>query len=162
MTLPPLANTSRHRRAVHTSRARQKPANRTPEVDHDDRLEMAERGAGEAHGPNRARSLPPIPCIEESTGATAQGPLPWIEGREQEARHTTSTISGFPKGLNERHRGPALLKATTRRPTARHGRILPRSAPHFGNWEGFKRHCDLTEAHPLKKPFCEYSRDFFC
>ena len=83
--------------------------------------------------------------------ATAQGPLPWIEGREQEARHTTSAISGFPKGLNERHRGPALLKATTRRPTARHGRTLPRSAPHFGNWEGFKRHCDLTEAHPSEE-----------
>ena len=65
----------------------------------------------------------------------------------------------IPKGLNERQQGLLNLKATTT--DCAHGPIPLSLKAAFGNWEGFKRHCDLMKAHALKKPFCDYSRDFF-
>jgi len=157
VTLLLLANTSRHRE-LFTSGARQKPATRTPEVDHDDRFEMAGRGRGKFTAPIAHevyhRALPK-PSIQESTEVTAQEQLPWIEGSEQEARDMAPLPDS--QGLNERQQG--LLKATTT--DCAHGPIPLCLDAAFGNWEGFKCHCDPMKAHALKKPFCDYSRDFF-
>jgi len=49
----------------------------------------------------------PRPSIQESTEATAQEPLPWIEGREQEARDIVPQLStgrrrgDGPRGVQE-------------------------------------------------------------
>ena len=149
MTRLPLANTSPHRRAVHTSRARQKPANRTPEVDHhDDRLGTAGRGAMETHGPNRARSLPPIPSIGESAEPTAQGSLPWMEGRGSRKRGIR--VAPFPDSQRTQREGTEARPSSRRRPDdRRRARVhLASFGTAFGNREGFKRHCGLTEAQP--------------
>jgi hypothetical protein len=84
--------------------------------------------------------------------------------------HTDSQSSvlscgeGFmiPKRLRPRHRG--LLQATSEdweRGTidVLKCRLCPSAA--FGNWEDFKRHCDFSEAHPVKIMFCEHCGDFF-
>jgi hypothetical protein len=69
----------------------------------------------------------------------------------------------IPKRLNERHR--RFLWAMSddwERGTADmlKCRLCPGTA--FGKWEDFKRHCDFSEAHPLKiVVFCEHCRAFF-
>ena len=173
--------------AWHTSRARRKPSAKTP-VRFNGKSEAAGRGA-ERLAPLNAHELYHRfllgPSVQkESTETPAQEKLPWVEGREQEAtwQHENSAVqpqeaisstSGIeedaagelfkiPKRLSERHKG--LLKATPedwtrgaiREPKCR---LCPGAA--FSNWEDFKRHCDLMEAHPLRISFCGYCGDFF-
>jgi hypothetical protein len=121
VTLPPLTNISPHRRAVHTSRARRQPANRTPEVDHDDRFEMVGRGAGEAHGPQSRTKFTTNTEYRGVDGSYCAGTAALGRGEGAGSEAYDWHHFRIPKGLNERRRGPALLKATTRRPTARRG-----------------------------------------
>ncbi len=68
----------------------------------------------------------------------------------------------IPKCLSERHRG--LLKATSddwARGTIRELKCQLCPGAAFCNWEDFKRHCNLMEAHPLRISFCSYCGDFF-
>jgi hypothetical protein len=109
-----------------------------------------------------------------------QGQLPWIEGSEEEAiRHCESSVvqqqvlSGnakdgerghfrIPKRLSQRHKG--LLKATSEdltRGTVRELKCQLCPGADFSNWEDFRRHCNLMEAHPLKILFCRHCGDFF-
>ena len=115
-------------------------------------------------------------------GTIAQGKLPWDEGSEDglTEQYTSNAVErynvaisakdgekedeGFmiPKRLSPRHRG--FLRATSEdweRGTVDvlKCRLCPDAG--FGNWEDFKRHCDLTEAHPLKIVFCKHCGDFF-
>jgi hypothetical protein len=68
----------------------------------------------------------------------------------------------IPKRLSQRHR--SLLVATSEDLACRTVQELKcRLCPGTGisNWGDFKRHCDTTEAHPLKISFCKYCGDFF-
>jgi hypothetical protein len=171
-----------------TGRARQNPATMTPGV-YNRKFEAAERGAGRLALPNAHgiyhRILPGPSVQGETTGTAAQVQLPWVEGSEESAawqyvssvaqpqlvissakdgeqEEAESDPFRIPKRLGERHRG--LLKATSddwARGTVRElkCRLCPGAA--FSNWEDFKRHCDLMEAHPLKISFCGFCGDFF-
>jgi len=115
-------------------------------------------------------------------GATAQGKLPWVEGSEAElTQHYASSVvqqqdtvfdakdgesenGGFviPKRLIPRHRG--FLLATSNdwargSVEALKCRLCP--GAEFSNWDLYKRHCDLSEAHPLKLVFCKHCGDYF-
>ena len=124
----------------------------------------------------------PGPSVQELMGTTARGKLPWTEGSEEElmwhdmisvAKQQDIAISAkngeregeafrIPKRLGERHRG--FLRATSEdwergSVSMLKCRLCPSAA--FGNWEDFKRHCDFSEAHPLKIEFCEHCGDYF-
>ena len=107
------------------------------------------------------------------TVTTAQGQqLPSAEERvEEEAlHHVDSTVQQqaednlfrFPRNFDEGYR--ALLAATE---TERENQAVPeircRLCPNtgFSTWADFKRHCETTEAHPLRISFCDYCGDFF-
>jgi hypothetical protein len=112
--------------------------------------------------------------------------LPWVEGRGQEAtwQHENSVVQpqevgsrateveqeanaervlfSIPKRLSERHSG--LLNATTADWARAFVHVLKcKLCPDAGfcNWEGFKRHCDQSEAHPCRLSFCDFCGDFF-
>ena len=174
--------------AGHTSRAR-KPSTRTPVTSFSDKSEAAGRGA-ERLAVQKAQGLYHRillgPSTQESMETTAWENLPWVEGREQEAtwKHENSvmepqevsssateveqeedakgTLFRIPKRLSERHSG--LLDATAEDwGRAFVHELKCRLCPDAGfcNWEGFKRHCDQSEAHPCKLWFCEFCGDFF-
>jgi hypothetical protein len=175
--------------ARHTKKARRKPVNKTPVKDVNDKFQVAGRGAGRLAAQNTQEVYHRFllgPSTQESTEATAWENQPWVEGREQEAtwQHENSAVEPqevsnsptvveqsedaeaalfrIPKRLNERHRG--LLKATAEDWARALVRALKcRLCPEAGfcNWEGFKRHCDQSEAHPFKLFFCGWCGDFF-
>jgi hypothetical protein len=171
-----------------TSRVHQKSATRTLEGYH--RIsEAAGRGAGRLAAPNAHEVyhefLPGPSVQQELVVTTAQGELPWIEGSEEEAtlNHINSVVPQqdivnsandgeranveggrlqIPKRLSARQMG--LLEATPddwARGTVRalKCRLCPRAA--FNGWEGYRRHCDVNEAHPVKLSFCNFCGDFF-
>ena len=68
----------------------------------------------------------------------------------------------IPKRLCQRHR--SLLAASSEdfaRGTVEEMKCRLCPGAGFSNWEDFKRHCDLMEAHPLKILFCRHCGDFF-
>ena len=127
------------------------------------------------------------PSAQESTEVTAWENQPWVEGREQIAmwQHENSVVQpqevsssgtevgqededaegalfSIPKRLSQRHSG--LLNATAEDWARAFVRVLKcKLCPDAGfcNWEGFKRHCDQSEAHPFRLSFCELCGDFF-
>ena len=126
------------------------------------------------------------PSTQGSMEAATWENQPWVEGREQEAtwRHENSVMepqevsSGatdgeheentegvlfpIPKRLSERHSG--LLDATAEdwaRALVRELKCKLCPDAGFCNWEGFKRHCGQSEAHPSKLWFCDFCGDFF-
>jgi len=122
----------------------------------------------------------PGPSVQkELVGATVQGKLPRIEGSEEEPiQHYTSSVvqalsrNGkegerrdyfkIPKRLSVMHRN--FLEVTSddlARETVRElkCRLCPEAG--FRDWEGFKRHCEHGEAHPLEIWFCSHCGDFF-
>jgi hypothetical protein len=169
-----------------TSRARHKSSTKTP-IAIDRKFEAAGCRAGRLTAPNTQevyyQSLPGPSVQKESVGTTTQDQLSWFEGTEEEVtRHCKSgvvqrqvlsnrAVDGedgernhfqIPKRLGQRHR--SLLDATSddlARGTVQglKCRLCPDAG--FRNWEYFKRHCDLMEAHPLKISFCEDCGDFF-
>ncbi|KAH9982808.1 hypothetical protein BGW80DRAFT_1555843 [Lactifluus volemus] len=83
----------------------------------------------------------------------------WVEGSAVEA--TQRTLQDPPR-LKERHR--ALLAATQADWERAAVDVLKcRLCPDadFSDFEDFKRHCDTSEAHPLKISFCSHCGDFF-
>jgi hypothetical protein len=111
-----------------------------------------------------------------------QDQVPWFERSEEEVtRHFTSGVTvvqqrvlsnrakngergpfRIPECLSQRHR--SLLDATA--DDLARGMVEElkcRLCPGAGlsNWEAFKRHCDVMEAHPLKISFCRHCGDFF-
>ena len=174
--------------ARHTRKARRKPVTRTPVKEFNSKFEVAGRGA-ERLATQNAQELYhqfPLGPSTQSTEAAAWENQPWVEGREQEAtwQHEDSLMqpqevsSGateveqeedaegalfrIPKRLSERHSG--LLNATAEDWARAFVRELKcRLCPDAGfcNWEGFKRHCGQSEAHPSKLWFCEFCGDFF-
>jgi len=166
-----------------TSRARHKSSTKTPTVINA-KFKAAGRGAGRLAAPNAQgvyhQSLPGPSVRKELVGTTVQDQLSWVEGSEEEVTgHYTSGVVQqqvlsnramdgerdqfqFPKRLGQRHR--SLLDATSgdlARGTVQglKCRLCPDAG--FRNWESFKRHCDLMEAHPLKISFCGDCGDFF-
>jgi len=170
-----------------TSRARQKPATRTP-VRIYGKSEAAGRGAGMLAAPiahEVYRQFLPGPSVQEALmGATAQGQLPWIEGSEEcvsltftgnaveqpdvvntaTDREGKNAEDGFriPTGLTERQQ--RLLMATPEERERGVVRVLkcivcPKSG--FSRWESFTRHCERTEGHPEDLFFCRFCGDFF-
>jgi hypothetical protein len=168
-----------------TSRAHHKSATRTPDGINC-KSEAVGRGAGKLAAPNAHEVYYQSPLGSSVQrvfmGTIAQGKLPWDEGSEDELteQYTSSAVEqqdvaisakdgekedeGFviPKRLSPRHRG--FLRATSE--DWEHGtinvlkcRLCPNAG--FGNWEDFKRHCDFSEAHPLRIVFCEHCGDFF-
>ena len=174
--------------AGHTSRAR-KPSTRTPVENFSAKSEAAGRGAERLAVQNAQELYHRIllgPSAQESMETTAWENLPWVEGREQEAtwKHEDSVAepqevsSGatdgeqgedaegalfrIPKRLSERHSG--LLGATAEdwaRAVVRELKCNLCPEAGFCNWEGFKRHCGQSEAHPSKVWFCDFCGDFF-
>ena len=171
-----------------TSRARHKSATRTlSEIN--GKSEAAGHGAGRLAAPNAYEiyhQFRPGPSVQkELVGITAQGGLPWIEGSEGEATRTyTSSVVGqqeivnhandgegerveernfrIPRRLSQRQMG--LLEATPddlAREAVRELKCRLCPGAGFGNWEDYRRHCDLMEAHPLKLTFCDFCGDFF-
>ena len=170
-------------------RARQNPATMIPVSENNDTSKAAGRGAEKltVHNAHEVyRRILPGPSVQgATTGTTAEEGLPWVEGSEEGAMwrcvssvaepqeviisamggETEAAERGafrIPKRFSERHRG--LLNATSddwARGTIRElkCRLCPEAA--FSNWEDFKRHCDLMEAHPLRISFCDYCGDFF-
>ena len=173
--------------AGHTRRAR-KPSTRTP-ARFNDKSEAAGRGAERLAVQNAQELYHQIllgPNAQESMKTTTWENLPWVEGREQEATRqyersvvepqevSSSTteveqeedaegaLFRIPKRLSERHSG--LLNATPEdwaRAFVRELKCKLCPEAGFCNWEGFKRHCGQSEAHPSKVWFCEFCGDFF-
>jgi len=173
--------------AESTSRAPLKSATETP-GEFSAISEAVGRGVGRLAAPNAHEvyhQFLPGPSVQKLAGTTALGEPPRIEGSEVEAtQHYASGVVQqqvlysnakvgeredeerarfrIPKRLNQRHRS---LLATTSEDLARETvqelkcRLCPDTG--FSNWENFKRHCDLMEAHPLKISFCEHCGDFF-
>jgi hypothetical protein len=173
-----------------TSRIPQKPANRTLTRSGKD-SEAAERRASKLAAPNAQgvsyQSLPGPRVQKDLVGTTVQGKLPWVEESEKETiwyyagsvvqqqRNSKSAMDRgrerrdgekahfeIPKRLSQRHK--SLLEATSEDLAREEVRELKcRMCPNagFSNWEDFKRHCDLMEAHPLKILFCKHCGDFF-
>ena len=175
--------------AGHTSRAR-KPCTRTPAKQFNDKSEAARRGAEMLAVQNAQELYHRMllgPSTQESMVTTAWENQPWVEGREQIAtwQHEDSVVQpqevsssateveqededaegglfSIPKRLNQRHSG--LLNATVEDWARAFVRVLKcKLCPDAGfcNWEGFKRHCDQSEAHPFRLSFCELCGDFF-
>jgi hypothetical protein len=175
--------------ARHTRKARRKPVTRTPVKEFNSLFEVAGRGA-ERLAAQDAQELNHRfllgPSTQEVTEATVWENQPWVEGREQEAtwqqessavepqevsssatvveqaEDAEAALFRIPKRLNERHSG--LLNATAEDWARALVRALKcRLCPEAGfcNWEGFKRHCDQSEAHPFKLFFCGWCGDFF-
>ena len=97
--------------------------------------------------------------------------FPWVEERvEEEALHHMATTAQqeaedlfqIPSNFHEGYR---ILLAATRADWTRGAvdeikcRLCHDSW--FTKWEDFKRHCKVTEAHPLEISFCEHCGDFF-
>ena len=174
--------------AGRTSRAR-KPSTRTPASKFNNKSEVAGRGAeglAVQNAPELYHRILLGPSTQESMEATTCENLPRVEGREQEAtwQHEDGAVEPqgvstsaaeveqeedaegalfpIPKRLNERHSG--FLDATTEDWARAFVRALKcKLCPDAGfcNWEGFKRHCDQSEAHPYKLYFCGWCGDFF-
>ena len=170
------------------SRARQKPADRTP-TGVNDKSEATGRGAGMLAAPithEVYHQFLPGPSVQEAlVGTTAQGQLPWIEGSEEsmtleftgnavgqldvvntaeDGEGADAEEDGFriPKGLDERYQ--RLLMATPEERARGVVRVLkcvicPKAG--FSKWDNFTRHCDRTEAHPVTFVFCRFCGDFF-
>ena len=175
--------------ARHTRKARRKLVTRTPVKDINGKFEVAGRGAERLAAQNAQELYHRFllgPSTQESTEAAAWENQSWVEGREQDAtwKHENSVVESqeesssatevkqeedaggapfpIPKRLSERHSG--LLNATAEDWARGFVRVLKcKLCPEAGfcNWEGFKRHCDQTEAHPSKLSFCEFCGDFF-
>jgi len=173
--------------AGHTGRAR-KPSTRTP-ARFNCKSEAAGRGAERLAVQNAQELYHRTllgPSTQESMETTTWKNLPWVEGREQEATwqygssvvepqevsssateveqedDAEGTLFPIPKRLSERHSG--LLDATAEDWARVFVRILKcKLCPDAGfcNWEGFKRHCGQSEAHPSKLWFCDFCGDFF-
>ncbi len=168
-----------------TSRAYHKSATRTPVVINN-KSEAEGRGAGKLAAPNAHEVYHQSPLGSSAQrvlmGAIAQGKLPWNEGSEGELteQYASSAVEQqdtaisakngeredeafrIPKRLSERHRG-FLLATSDDWGSGTVGLLKCRFCPSaaFGNWEDFKRHCDFSEAHPLKIMFCEHCGDYF-
>jgi hypothetical protein len=172
-----------------TNRAHQKSATKTLVVKHG-KSEAAGRGAGRLAAPNAHEVyhefLPGPSVQQELVVTTAQGELPWIEGSVEGAtrNHTSSIVQQqevvngahdgeredvkgrpiylIPRRLSQRQMG--LLKATPDE-LARGavGKLKCRLCPDAGfkDWEEYRRHCNVMEAHPLKLSFCNFCGDFF-
>jgi hypothetical protein len=168
-----------------TSRAHHKSATRTPEV-MNCKSKAVRRGAGKLTALNAYEVYDQSPLgssVQRVLMETiAQGKLPWYEGSEDELKEqdTSSAMEQqdtaisakngeredeafrIPKRLSERHRG-FLLAMSDDWGSGTVGLLkcwfCPGAA--FGNWEDFKRHCDFSEAHPLKIMFCEHCGDYF-
>lgn len=166
-----------------TSRVRQKLATRTPvQINSKSKALGCEVETFAAPDTQEVyyQFLPGPSVQAELMATTVQAQQPWVEGSEQgTAWHNASSVMQqhevdgeredaerdrfrIPKRLSQRHTG--LLEATSdnwERGTIRElkCRLCPGAA--FGNWEDFKRHCDLMEAHPLKISFCSFCGDFF-
>ena len=168
-----------------SSRARHKSATKT-RVGIDDKSEAAGRGAEKLAAPyvhEVYHQFLPGPSVQkELMGTTAQGQLPWVEGSEEELtlHYEISVVQQRPEDISARdgERRDGGFRISTRL-SQRHRDLLlatsddwergavdvlkcrfcPGAA--FGNWEDFKRHCDLSEAHPLKLVFCKHCGDFF-
>jgi hypothetical protein len=106
--------------------------------------------------------------------ANAQGQgqqLPWVEERvEEEAWHHMASAAQQEAGHllhipSNFHEGYRILLAATEADWTRGAvdeikcRLCHDSW--FTKWEDFKRHCKVTEAHPLEISFCEHCGDFF-
>src|SRR6266850_3944735 len=170
-----------------TSRARQKSATKTL-VENRRKSEAAGRGAGKLAVPNAHEvyhEFLPGPSVQELVVTTAQGEQPWIEGSTGEA--TWNPTSGdvwqqqiansanvgdredvgrrsfrIPRRLTQRQMG--LLEATPddlARETVRELKCRLCPGTGIGDWDGYRRHCNSMEAHPLKLLFCESCGDFF-
>ena len=165
-----------------TSRARHTSFTGTPCIP-DHTSEAVGRGAGRLAAPNAHEvyhQVLPGPSVQE--GTTAQGRRLRIEGSEAELtqHYASSVVQQQDTVLNakdgEREDGGFKI---TRRISQRHRDLLQaksddwargsvevlkcRLCPgaEFSNWEDYKRHCDLSEAHPLKLVFCKHCGDFF-
>jgi hypothetical protein len=167
------------------SRAHHNSATRNPVVINR-KSEAVGHGAGKLAAPNVHEVYCQSPLGSSAQRVLmrtiAQGELPWDEGSEDELteQYTNSAVELqdivisvkdgergdegliIPKRLSLRHRG--FLWATSEdweRGTINvlKCRLCPDAG--FGNWEDFKRHCDFSEAHPLKIMFCEHCGDFF-
>jgi len=175
--------------ARHTRKARRKLVTRTPVEDFNGIFEVAGRGAERLAAQNAQELYHRFllgPSTQESTVATAWQNQPWVEGREQEAtwQHENSVVEPqevsssateveqegdaegalfrIPKRLSERHSG--LLDAMAEdwaRALVRELKCKLCPDAGFCNWEGFKRHCGQSEAHPSKVWFCDFCGDFF-
>ncbi len=135
-----------------TSRAYHKSATRTPVVINN-KSEAEGRGAGKLAAPNAHEVYHQSPLGSSAQrvlmGAIAQGKLPWNEGSEGELteQYTSSTVEQQDIAISAKNG------------EREECRFCPSAA--FGNWEDFKRHCDFSEAHPLKIMFCEHCGDYF-
>ena len=173
--------------AGNTSRAR-KPSTRIP-ARLNRKSEAAGHGAERLAVQNAQEFYHRIqlgPSSQESMETTTWENMPWVEEREEGAtwQHENSGVQPqevsssateveqepdaegvlfpIPKRLSERHSG--LLNAAAADWVRAFVHVLKcKLCPDAGfcNWEGFKRHCDQSEAHPSKLLFCEFCGDFF-
>ena len=171
-----------------TSRAHQRPTDRTPTVI-DSISEATGRGAGMLAAPiahELYHQFLPGPSVQEVLmGTTAQGQQPWIEGSgggltsdftgsavgQLDVVNIAGDVEGedgeedgfpIPDKLTDRQR--MLLRATPDERARGVVRVLkcvlcPKSG--FSKWDSFTRHCDQTESHPEAVPFCRFCGDFF-
>ena len=86
---------------------------------------------------------------------------PSVEGSgEEETVHTDSTAQRqWPKEISPEQRALLAPARGSEEITGFECRLCPDT--HLKTWDGFKRHCDYTESHPLKIAFCERCGDYF-
>jgi hypothetical protein len=161
-------------------------ATRTP-VGILDTSEAVGRGVGMLAAPSAHEvyhQLPPGPSVQKLMGTNALGEPSQIEGSavegtqhhasdvvQQQVLHTNAMVGEREDEERARFRIPRLrtrhrnLLAATSEDLARGSvqepkcRLCPDTS--IGSWVDFKRHCDFTDAHPLKLSFCEHCGDFF-
>jgi len=163
------------------SRVRRKPVTRTPVKETNNKFKAAGRGAERLAAQNAQELYHRFllgPSAQESTEVTAWENQPWVEGREQAAtwQHENGLVQlqevsssaaeveqeedaegalfPIPKRLSQRHSG--ILNATAERARAFVRALKCKLCPDAGfcKWEGFKWHCDQSEAHPSRLSFC--------
>jgi hypothetical protein len=158
------------------ARTRRRPETRVPTITNNNTSEEAGGGAERLATPNAQgmyhhSSL--VPSSQQGWVLTnAQGQqLPRVEGRvEEEASHHMAGAVQQDEGHlfqipNDFHKGYRILLAATEADWTRRAvdeikcRLCPNTR--FPKWEDFKRHCRVTEAHPLEISFCDHCGDFF-
>ena len=166
-----------------TNKARIKPATRTRALKNG-KSKTVGHGAGKlvtttAQGVYHP-SLPGPSAQQVLVGTTSRGQLTWVEeSADGGLSHHHSSVVQEAEIPSTEHEGDNELFRIPRRLDAPHRALLVatpadwqrkavdelkcRLCPgtDFSNWEDYKRHCDTSEAHPVKISYCDHCGDFF-
>ncbi|KAI9462899.1 hypothetical protein BJY52DRAFT_1255881, partial [Lactarius psammicola] len=172
--------------AVSSSTTQHKSATKNPKQKINHKSKAARHGTG-SHAATSAQGLydrfPPGPSVQHELTGTITQVSPWVEestqgeepqqmggtGQQQQqvAQNSAEAEEGdplFPIPGSLRERYSKLLAATEadlERGAVNELRCRLCPSAQFSTWEGFKRHCDTTRAHPWDIFICDHCGDYF-